>query len=1163
MRKITLRVIFLLLLSIVISGGWAVVSEYSFTSALGTFTEITGGTVLGSAINDNEVYNAIPLGFTFTYNDSAYTDVSVACNGFLALGPVVVTSNQPISLATSTNNVVAAIGRDIRSRDNGELMYLLTGTAPNRVFIVQWKNYRRASTSTVDDNFTFQIRLEENGNKVAFVYGAFTTVTHTLSQAIQVGLRGNSNLDFNNRATATDWSATTAGTANNNFCVLSATVFPANGLTFTFTPPVTGEPPLPAQNPNPANNAINVPIGANLSWVTGGGVVDGYKVYLGTDNPPTNIVNGTIQTATMYNPADFTYSTVYYWQIVPFNTFGDALNCPVWTFTTLADPTVSVFPHNQNFDTVTPPALPLGWTTINANADAYTWETYTGNANTQPNCARIRFNTTYAMNDWLVMPPMQLTQDTFYRVRFYYRGGSTTDSEKLALFWGTAPTAAAMTNQIFVNENINFVTYALGEGIMQAPTSGIYYFGFKGYSDADLFYIYLDTVTIGVWVEVLNPPTNLTATVNDLDVLLAWNAPPQGGRALLGYKVYRNSNLIATIDSPSTLSYTDVGLTSGLYSYGVTAVYTSGESVPAGPVLADVDPVILPPINLAATAVDRDVTLNWNNPEGDWITWCNMNLGNSVGTNSAVVFDVAHRWPQDDLTPYAGRSISRIEFVPAFANCIYTIKIWTGGSATNAGTLVHSQVVPNVVMNVWNKVFLNAIIPIPTTGDFYYGYEVNTQGGTPAGCDNGPPIEGKGNMMYFGGAWTTLSQVAPTLTYNWNIRAFAQFDGPADAPVSLQLADQVNYNLDPQELTLGNFTPGENERNVTGYKVYRNGTLIATLNDEEIITYLDAGLPNATYTYGVTSLSPTGESVPSTVEAVVDFQLAPIILEDGFETYPDFATAFEPWSLRDIDLSTTYGFTGITFPGSGEPMAYMIFNPAATTPPVTSVTPHMGSKMAACFAATTPPNNDYMITPRLHLGTGSAIKFHAKSQTADYGLERFRIGVSTLPMIIPAGFTYVTGAGYIEAPVEWHEYVYDLSNYDGQNVYIAIRCVSNDAFVFYVDDVSIHSDGGYVLNDDEINPPLVNALSGNYPNPFNPETTIRFSTAAKGPVSIDIYNVKGQLVRRLVNEEKSAGNHSVVFDGRDNGGRPIASGVYYYRMQTGKFTSTRKMILMK
>jgi hypothetical protein len=1150
-----------LLLTLAAISTWATVSEYSFSSGPETFTEITGGTVLGTVANDNESFNAIPLGFTFTYNGMDYTEVSIQTNAFLAMGPVVLTSNTAISGATGTNNVVAAMNRDIKSRDNGELMYLMNGAAPNRVFTVQWKHYRRVPTSTANDDLTFQIQLLESGNHVKFVYGPVTAVTAAAAASVQVGLRGDSNADFNNRTTSTDWSATTAGTANNNFCTLSATVFPTNGLTFTFTPP-TADPPLPAQNPVPANNAVNVAITAHLSWVSGGGVVDGYKVYLGTDNPPTNIVNGTIQTGLTYDPPDFTYSTGYYWKIVPFNTFGDALDCPVWQFTTMADPTVTTFPYNQSFDAVTPPALPLGWTTINANNDAYTWESYAGNYQSQPNSVRIRYNSNLAMNDWLLLPPLQLTQNTNYKIKFYYRATSVDYPERLALYWGMAPTPDSLTHQLFVNDNITQITYQMEEVILTPDTSGIYYLGFKGFSEADQFYLYLDTVSVTVWVELLNPPTNLTATVDGFDVHLNWAAPAPS-RALLGYKVYRNGSLIDTVDYPDTLHYTDMGLTSGMYSYAVTALYTSGESVPTAPVLVEVDPTILPPDNLTATVLDRDVELNWTNPEGDWFTWSNMDLGNSVGTNAAAVFDVAHRWPQEDLTPYAGRNLTRIEFVPTFGSCVYTLKVWTGGSSTNAGTLVHSQVVPTFVLNEWNTVFLTAIIPIPSTGDLYYGYEANTTGGTPAGADSGPPIEGKGNMMYFGGVWTTLTAIAPTLTYNWNIRAFAQFANPASINAPEPVVSLTDYHLDTQNLTLGRFEPNPGERNVTGYKVYRNSALIATLNDEEIFTYLDAGLPNATYTYEVTSVSPNGESVPSTVTAVVDFQLSPQFFGDGFEDHPDFATTFAPWTLRDVDMSPTYGITDVTFPGSGEAMAYIIFNPSATTPPLTDVATHDGAKMAACFAATNPPNNDWIVTPRVHLGTNSSIKFFARSHTDDYGLERFRLGVSTLPAIIPAGFTYVTGPDYIEAPVTWHEYVYDLSNWDNQLVFIGIRCVSDDAFVFYLDDITLHSEGGSVANDDGTAPPLRNELLGNYPNPFNPETTIRFSTAGSGPVAIDVYNLRGQLVRNLLQEEKAAGLHSVVFDGKDNDGRAVSSGIYYYRMHAGKYSSTRKMILLK
>ncbi|MGC9361464.1 MAG: hypothetical protein ACP5F3_00900, partial [Candidatus Syntrophosphaera sp.] len=122
----------LILFTLAAMCAWSLVNEYSFVSTIGTFTEISGGTVLGTTANDNESFNAIPLGFTFTYNDVDHTEISVQTNGFLALGSEVASTYQPISYATGTNNVAAAIGRDIMSRDNGELMYLLSGSAPNR-----------------------------------------------------------------------------------------------------------------------------------------------------------------------------------------------------------------------------------------------------------------------------------------------------------------------------------------------------------------------------------------------------------------------------------------------------------------------------------------------------------------------------------------------------------------------------------------------------------------------------------------------------------------------------------------------------------------------------------------------------------------------------------------------------------------------------------------------------------------------------------------------------------------------------------------------------------------------------------------------------------------------------------------------------------------------
>ncbi len=92
---------------------------------------------------------------------------------------------------------------------------------------------------------------------------------------------------------------------------------------------------------------------------------------------------------------------------------------------------------------------------------------------------------------------------------------------------------------------------------------------------------------------------------------------------------------------------------------------------------------------------------------------------------------------------------------------------------------------------------------------------------------------------------------------------------------------------------------------------------------------------------------------------------------------------------------------------------------------------------------------------------------------------------------------------------------------------------------------------------------LVNSLSQNYPNPFNPQTTIRFTLKDNAPVSLKIYNVSGQLVKTLVSGTRTAGEHTVRWDGRNDAGQAVSSGVYFYKLVTKNFSQTRKMVLLK
>ncbi|MBC8416221.1 MAG: T9SS type A sorting domain-containing protein [Candidatus Cloacimonetes bacterium] len=93
--------------------------------------------------------------------------------------------------------------------------------------------------------------------------------------------------------------------------------------------------------------------------------------------------------------------------------------------------------------------------------------------------------------------------------------------------------------------------------------------------------------------------------------------------------------------------------------------------------------------------------------------------------------------------------------------------------------------------------------------------------------------------------------------------------------------------------------------------------------------------------------------------------------------------------------------------------------------------------------------------------------------------------------------------------------------------------------------------------------PVAGHLSQNYPNPFNPSTTIAYNMIEAGKVSIEVFNIKGQKVKTLINEQMTAGNHDVTWDGKDTNNKSVSSGIYFYKMKTGNYVSTKKMILMK
>jgi hypothetical protein len=89
------------------------------------------------------------------------------------------------------------------------------------------------------------------------------------------------------------------------------------------------------------------------------------------------------------------------------------------------------------------------------------------------------------------------------------------------------------------------------------------------------------------------------------------------------------------------------------------------------------------------------------------------------------------------------------------------------------------------------------------------------------------------------------------------------------------------------------------------------------------------------------------------------------------------------------------------------------------------------------------------------------------------------------------------------------------------------------------------------------------ALNQNFPNPFNPETTIKYQLAESAPVQLRIYNIVGQVVRTLVADQQSAGRYQIRWNGTDDRGVAVSSGIYFYQISAGKFQDVKRLMLLK
>lgn len=191
---------------------------------------------------------------------------------------------------------------------------------------------------------------------------------------------------------------------------------------------------------------------------------------------------------------------------------------------------------------------------------------------------------------------------------------------------------------------------------------------------------------------------------------------------------------------------------------------------------------------------------------------------------------------------------------------------------------------------------------------------------------------------------------------------------------------------------------------------------------------------------------------------------ASVAFWDDMESYKDFIIdGIGDYTLKDVDQLPTWVLSytesaAYQYENNGYTGSFIVMNPSATVPVMTDTDTHSGAKALACVAANTSygpgHNDDWLILPKVKVEKGTKFRFWAKSASSYYGKERINVLISA-DGTDTEDFFSLSGDTYVEVPTEWTEYEFDIDGFDGEEVSLAINCVSASAYMLLVDDIYV------------------------------------------------------------------------------------------------------------
>ena len=562
--------------------------NYNFSEsdgAVNTYTDLptTGSSVIVASGTFTVIAafstQTLPVGFNFYYNGVSYNQVHVSDNGFILLGALGTTPfglTAPLSGAGTYSGAIAGYATNlVGAIPTAEVKYDVIGTAPNRIFVVQYKDVQRRGAAALNGLINMQIRLYETSNNIEIIYKDLFASISTALVAGQVGLRGATNTDFNRRTNVSNaiYPATNAGTLNgilNTDCLV--TLGQASGVAsqgwkaltkFVWSPcfsPTGIAVAMQADNSTVDINWTNpsfLPAGGFDFEVRNDGLAPGSAgaFFTGNTSSYTAPIAG----------APYTVSVIGLQLGITYRIYVKP-NCKsgVWMPFTLPSnvPTTTVpsgltvtptcliasLPYTQNFEGVVTPAIPnctSGVTVIVPPATVPPAPMVTKDNTSTPLAGFTSKNLTTAganaQDTWFFTQGLNFPSAGNYKVTYTYGIASLLafNEQKMKVYYGATASVAGMTVLLAdhssiksspITNSINFVVAA----------AGTYYVGFQGYAVASQGTLQIDDIVVET--STCLPPTALTTgQVTQNSAIISWTAPVSAPSN--GYEfVYSTSN---------------------------------------------------------------------------------------------------------------------------------------------------------------------------------------------------------------------------------------------------------------------------------------------------------------------------------------------------------------------------------------------------------------------------------------------------------------------------------------------------------------------------------------------------------------------------------------------------------------------------------------------